>query len=93
MIHVLIERHIADDMISTYEENAKHALHRTYVAPGFITGEAFVDANAPNHRFLLCKWRSIMDWERWYQSDERQELINMIAPVLQEPETITILEN
>lgn len=93
MIHVLIERHIADDMLSTYDENAKHALHRTYVAPGFITGEAFADVHAPNHRFLLCKWRSSGDWHRWYHSSERQELMNMIAPVLQEPEKITVLEN
>jgi heme-degrading monooxygenase HmoA len=93
MIQVLIERYIADDMLSTYEENAKHALHRTYVAPGFIAGETLVDINAPNHRFLLCKWRSLRDWRRWYQSDDRQELMNKIAPVLQEPEKITVLEN
>lgn len=93
MIHVLIERCIADDMVSTYETNAQHALHRTYVAPGFIAGEAFFDAHEPNHRFLLCKWRSSRDWQRWYHSQERQELMNMIAPILQEPEKITVLKN
>jgi heme-degrading monooxygenase HmoA len=93
MVHVLIERNIAADMLSTYEENARHALHRTHIAPGFITGDTFADVNEPNHRFVLCQWRSPQDWHRWYHSEERQELMNMIAPVLQEPEKITILDH
>lgn len=93
MVHVLIERQIADGMISTYEELARKALHRTYIAAGFISGEAFIDATNPNNRFLLCKWRSEQDWRRWSQSYERLELTNKIAPILQEPERVTVLKN
>lgn len=93
MVHVLIQRHIADGMLSTYEELARHALHRTYTAPGFISGEAFIDAKDPNNRFLLCKWRSEQDWRRWSQSNDRLELTSKIAPILQEPEQITLLKN
>lgn len=93
MIHVLIERTIAEDMVSTYEENAKYALHQTYSVSGFISGEAFTDVNAPNRRLLLCKWRSRRDWQRWRDSEERKDLMNMVAPVLEEPEKITVMEN
>lgn len=93
MIHVLIERNIAEGMISTYEELARRALHRTYTAPGFISGEAFINAHADNHRYLLCKWRSELDWRYWSQSPERLELVNQIAPILEEPEKVTILTN
>ena len=93
MIHVLIERHIAEDMLEIYEHNARDALHRTYTAPGFISGETFADVQTPNHRFLLCKWRTMADWQRWFQSEERQDLMNKIAPTLQEPERICLLEN
>jgi len=93
MVHVLIERNIAADMLATYEENARQALHRTHIAPGFIAGDVFADVNAPNHRFVLCQWRSPQDWDRWYHSNERQELMNLIAPVLQEPEKVTILDH
>lgn len=93
MIHILIERHIADGMISTYEELARNALHRSYAAPGFIAGEAFTDAHSANVRFLLCKWRSEQDWHRWSQSGERLEFTNKIAPILEEPERITVLKN
>lgn len=93
MIHVLIERRIADGMISTYNELAKDALHRCYTAEGFISGEAFTDIHAEYRRFLLCKWRSQRDWRKWSMSEERLELLNQIAPILEEPEKVTVLVN
>lgn len=93
MVHVLIERCIADGMISTYEELARKAMHRTYIAPGFISGETFFDAHAPNRRFLLCKWRSERDWLAWSTSEQRTEFTNQIAPILEEPERVTVLKH
>lgn len=93
MVHVLIERCIADGMTSTYEELARKAMHRTYIAPGFISGETFFDAHAPNRRFLLCKWRSERDWQAWSISEQRTEFTNQIAPILEEPERVTVLKH
>lgn len=93
MIHVLIERHIADGMLSTYDELARKAMHRTYIAPGFVAGESFIDAHDPHRRFLLCKWRSPQDWYQWAHSDERLELVSKITPILLEPERVVVMEN
>lgn len=93
MIHILIERHIAEGMGSTYDELARLALQRTYVVPGFISGETFTNSNSPNHRFLFCKWRSIEDWLRWQNSYERLALTGKFAPILEQPEKVTQLKN
>ncbi len=93
MIHVLIERHIAENMLSTYDEQSRNALQRSYSVRGFISGEAFANTEDIYHRFVLCKWRSHQDWNRWYQSDERLQLMNHIQPILRVPEKILILEN
>ena len=93
MIHVMIERNIAEGMLSTYEENSRMALQRTYVVPGFIAGEAFTDTHDPHHRFLLCKWRSLEDWQKWNTSEDRQELMNLIAPILLQQEKVTLLQH
>lgn len=93
MIHVLIERSIADGMLSTYEKLARHAMQRTYIAPGFISGESFFDPDNPKRRFVLCKWRSPRDWHRWVHSDERMELVTHIASILTEPERVVLLKN
>lgn len=93
MIHVLIERKIAEDMASTYEELARGALHRSYIAPGFISGETFTDAHDTKIKYVFCKWRSEKDWIRWLESAERMEISNRISPILQEPEKVSVLVN
>lgn len=93
MIHVLIERCIAEDMLTTYDALARKAMHRTYIVPGFVAGESFTDAHEPQRRFLLCKWRSAQDWYQWAQSDERMELISQITPILTEPERVVVMRN
>lgn len=89
MFHVLIERHIAKGMLSTYEKNSRSALTQIGLQRGFMSGETFIDDLDENHRFLLCKWRNKDDWERWYHSTQRMELMNGIVPILSYPEKIT----
>ncbi|MFT5085156.1 MAG: heme-degrading monooxygenase HmoA [Lentisphaeria bacterium] len=93
MIHVLIERHIAEGLASTYDDLSRSALQSTYVVHGFIAGETFANTGDIHHRFVLCKWRTHQDWNRWYKSPERTEIMNKIAPVLAAPDKILVLEN
>lgn len=93
MIHVLIERLIAQDMTETYEFAARSTLQQAFQAPGFIRGETFSDIENPMRRFVLCKFRTIRDWQTWAESNARKEMMNHINPTLAEPEKVTLLEN
>lgn len=93
MIHVVIERQVAEGMLSTYEQLLKTALQRTFIVHGFISGEAFHDTEDENHRVLICKWRSEKDWHRWSQSEERKNLLSAMAPILAKDEKVTVLLN
>ncbi len=93
MIYVLLERHIAEGMESTYDSASRRTLHSAYKAQGFINGETLRDLQHPNRRYLLSKWRSEHDWKRWYHSDERQMAMNYINPTLVEPEKVVVLEH
>ncbi|MCV6623986.1 antibiotic biosynthesis monooxygenase [uncultured Pseudoteredinibacter sp.] len=93
MIHVLIERHIGADLESTYEAMARSTLQGAYQAVGFINGETFYDMNNPRHHYVLSKWRTLSDWQRWFQSDERRKMISQLGATLDGPEKITFLEN
>lgn len=93
MISVLIERNIAPDMASTYEDMAKNTLHQAYQAPGFINGETFTDISNPLRRFVLSKWRSVHDWNNWNHSDGRKDMMDKINLISAEPEKVCILEN
>jgi heme-degrading monooxygenase HmoA len=93
MISVLIERNIALDLASTYEDMAKKTLHLAYQAPGFINGETFSDISNPLHRFVLSKWRNINDWHNWCHSDNRKDMMDKLNLLFAEPEKVCILEN
>lgn len=93
MIYVLVERHIADDMTSTYQHAARQVLEAAHRAPGFISGETLSDLRRDNHHYLLSKWRSLHDWKQWYYSDERINAMNQLNPTLADSERITLLES
>ncbi|MBE02681.1 antibiotic biosynthesis monooxygenase [Marinobacter lutaoensis] len=92
MIRVLIERHIAESLEDAYEQRARRVLQQAVAAPGFVSGETLLDAHDPNHRITLANWRSEADWNRWYHSDERKELMAELIPMMDREETITVLE-
>ena len=92
MIYVLVERHIAEGMESTYDLASRNALESAHRAPGFINGETLTDIQRPNHRYLLSKWRSAHDWKQWYYSDERHDAMNQLNPTLADFEKITLLQ-
>ena len=92
MIRVLIERHIAESLETAYEERSRKVLQRAVAAPGFISGETLVASNDPNHRITLANWRSEADWNRWYLSDDRRELMAELIPMMDINEAITVLK-
>jgi len=91
MIRVLIERHIAESLESAYEERSRTVLQQAVGATGFISGETLVDAHDPNHRLTLANWRSEADWDRWYHSDVRKNLLTDLSPMMDRDEVITVL--
>ncbi|MCK7547306.1 antibiotic biosynthesis monooxygenase family protein [Marinobacter koreensis] len=92
MIRVLIERHIAESLESNYELQARIILQHAVSAPGFISGETLLDAHDPDHRITLANWRSEADWDRWYHSEERKQLMAELIPMMDRDESITVLE-
>lgn len=90
MIRVLIERQVAAELEAHYDQAARETLQKAMHVAGFISGEALHNVDNPSHRLLLATYRSVNDWNRWYQSEERREMMERIAPMLEKEETITI---
>lgn len=92
MIRVIIERTIAESMESNYENTSMDLLQLAVRAEGFISGESLRDIHNPRHRILLCKWRSALDWDRWFASQERKEAMGKLNLMLDGEEKITVLD-
>lgn len=92
MIRVIIERHIAPTLEVPYERAARNTLQKAVDVSGFISGETLKNTTDPNHRVILSTWRSLQDWQRWFSSEERKEMLAEISPMLEREEHITALE-
>ncbi len=93
MIRVLIERHVADELGTHYDQAARETLQLAMQAHGFISGEALRNAHDTNHRIVIATYRTLQDWQRWAGSAERQEMMDRINPMLESEEKVTIFEH
>ncbi|MFP6807960.1 MAG: antibiotic biosynthesis monooxygenase family protein [Pseudomonadales bacterium] len=92
MIRVLIERTIAQGLEHYYDCTVKRVVSQVIKAPGCITGESLRDSKNSNRRIVLSKWKTIEDWEKWFHSFERKQVLAEISPLLEGGERITMLE-
>jgi len=92
MIRVIIERFIAETLEINYEDAAKETLQKAIRSPGFISGESLKDRHNSLHRFIVCNWRSVQDWQHWECSEERKEMMGKLNLMLETEEKVTILE-
>ncbi|WP_346839575.1 antibiotic biosynthesis monooxygenase [Microbulbifer sp. SAOS-129_SWC] len=92
MIYVLIEREIAADKMTAYEEAARKLLNNAYRTVGFVDGQTYTEKDNPLRRFTLSKWQTVDQWEHWYTSEERRAQLAQLSPMLADEERITILQ-
>ncbi len=92
MIRVIIEREIAEGLEQYYEAAIADLLGVMANASGYVSGESSVDIHRPNHYVVITRWIDEAAWQHWYQSSERQELLDAIRPFLLKEEKFTLLK-
>jgi len=91
MIRVIIEREIAEGLEQFYESAIADLLDVMANARGYVSGESSVEIHRPNRYVVITRWTDEAAWNHWYQSSERQELLNVIRPFLLKEEKFTLL--
>ncbi len=92
MIRVIIEREIAEGLEQYYESAIADLLGVMANASGYVSGESSVEIHRPNRYVVITRWTDEAAWNRWYQSSERQELLDAIGPFLLKEEKFTLLK-
>ncbi|MEE8311570.1 MAG: antibiotic biosynthesis monooxygenase family protein [Candidatus Binatia bacterium] len=92
MIRVLIERKVGGSTELAYQKLTRDVRHAAMQMPGYISGETWRDAANHRHYVLISTWRTRGEWDAWAGSPERLAATEQIAPMLLEPEAVTILE-
>ena len=92
MIRVIIEREIVEGLEQYYESAIADLLGVMANASGYVSGESSVEIHRPNRYVVITRWTDEAAWNRWYQSSERQELLDAIGPFLLKEEKFTLLK-
>ncbi|GAB4264529.1 MAG: hypothetical protein Kow0092_16260 [Deferrisomatales bacterium] len=92
MVRVLIERRISEGMVEAYNLALREMRLQAVQKAGYISGESLRDVTDPFHYVVISTWNAASDWNAWFQSEARRTVLAKIAPMLQEPERITVLE-
>jgi len=50
--------------------------------PGYISGETLCDIDRPGECFVISRWESVEDWNRWAQSQQRAKIEGKIETLV-----------
>ncbi|OMH38741.1 antibiotic biosynthesis monooxygenase [Motiliproteus sp. MSK22-1] len=93
MIKIIIERHVAGELIDYYHRASRNILQMAMQSRGFISGESLKNSDDPNHRLIIASYDTSSNWSLWYHSDQRKALMEELRPMLVEDEKITVFEH
>jgi heme-degrading monooxygenase HmoA len=91
MIRVIIEREVAEGLEEFYESAIANLLGVMSNANGYLSGESLVEIHRPNRYVVVTRWADETAWNRWYGSNERQQMLDAIRPFLLNEEKFTLL--
>ncbi len=92
MVRVLIDRHVSEGMVEDYRRCLREMRLQAVHKEGYISGESLRDAADAHHFVVISTWRSRAAWDAWAGSEARRGVMLRIAPMLEEPERVTVLE-
>ena len=52
--------------------------------PGYISGETLINVDDPEDYMVVSSWKSLEDWNRWFESAERRHLQGEVDKLLGE---------
>jgi len=92
MVRIIIERHLKagkqGELIHLLKELRTAAIHQ----PGYISGETLANIEDTFIISVLSTWRSLEDWKRWEESEQRIKLEQQIEPLLLEMPKVRVYQ-
>jgi heme-degrading monooxygenase HmoA len=92
MVRIIIERNILDGKLDDYHALIRQAKNKASNMPGFLSGEIFHVKDHSHQVIVMSCWDSFETWEVWAESEERQDLLDEMRPLLDSDEKIMVLQ-
>jgi heme-degrading monooxygenase HmoA len=91
-IKVLIYRKIKPGKEKELSEAVRALRFKAMVTQGYISGETLRSVEDPSIQLVISTWKSIEDWNNWFNTRERQAFEEKIDVILEEPTKIAPYE-
>ena len=91
-IKVLIYRKIKPGKEKELSEAVRALRFKAMVAQGYISGETLRSVEDPSIQLVISTWKSIEDWNNWFNTPERKAFQQETDAILEEPTKITPYE-
>lgn len=88
-VKILIQRKIQQGKEPELNEIVRKLRTQAMHAAGFISGETLRSIEDPTVHVVISTWKSLEDWNRWYDSPERKKARGEMDAILAEPTKIS----
>jgi len=90
MVRIIIERHIKAGKRGEFIDLLNKLRAAAIQQPGYISGETLASIEDAFIISVLSTWRSLDDWKKWEESEQRIKLEQQIEPLLLENPKVRI---
>jgi heme-degrading monooxygenase HmoA len=91
-IKVLMHRKIKPGKEKELSETVRALRFKAIVARGYISGETLRSVEDPSIQLVISTWKSIEDWNNWFNTPERKAFQEKLDVILEEPTKIAAYE-
>ena len=81
-VKIFIKRRVPQDKAKAMIPLFRQMRASAATQPGYITGETLRNMDNPDEFIVISTWQSSEDWNKWLQSDERNEVQSKIDDLL-----------
>ena len=93
MLKVMIEWRAKPGKEHALEGMVRDLRSKAMQQPGYISGETLVGADDPSAYMVVSQWTRLEAWKNWEHSQDRQEIVQLIAPNVTEESCVRVFKN
>lgn len=83
-VKVFIKRNVISSLEGKLKDLLLKMRSTCLMQSGYVSGQTLQRIDRPGERLVISGWRSLEDWENWFNSAERQEIQMEIDSLLGE---------
>jgi len=81
-IRVFMKRRVSEESAESLRGYIEKLRTMTTGRPGYISGETLRRIDRPGEILVISKWKTHKDWQRWFESPDRDSVQRKIDELL-----------